>query len=210
MMICQVWNTRKRTVLMVLLLAIAGLNLVFINACSNSDAQTAEILFSQQDVVVQFPVDLATDIGVQVGTVTGTLRGTATTHFKLSPNPAFPTDPTQLLSTGSTLFVDDTGDWLRFKVVNEVTVISAIPDFLPTDDITLGEDNDPANDLEFLLASGPFSTTYTVLEAFGKYVDDAQLSQTFAVGNTFAGRGLGATPVQSPTLSAVLITIFTN
>jgi hypothetical protein len=138
------------------------------------------LLFIQQDNVLSFP---PTGDGVRVGTATGRLNGTTIQNFQFLPvpPPAFQADDLCLLS-------DIDGDQIIFRA--QVTGRFLAP--------PLSLANNPLGNL--FAAGGPFTGTYTVVAANGKY--------SYLMGRVFPCKGLGSNPAKGNFLGTVYVEVY--
>jgi hypothetical protein len=190
-------NSRKLIWMAMLVLVSASYNVSVIHA-DQDDANGRRVLFRQADQVTSFPAT-PDQIGVQTGTVTGRLNGVTVTHFKLDPNALI---EGRIQSIGGTLFYNDSCQIL-FRVENDGTLIPDA-DFPMDPNAQLPEDDPLHLPAQYATASGPFVSTYTVLEVKGD-----GCPRIFAVGSVFTGQGQAITPFQNPTGNgSAFITVF--
>lgn len=139
------------------------------------------LLFVQQDQVLAFP---PTGDGVRVGTATGRLNGTTITNFQFLPvpPPVFQADDLVNLN-------DSDGDQILFRA--KVTGRFLAP---------FGDASRP-NGIVFGLG-GPFTGTYEVIQANGKYV--------YLIGRSFPCKGLGSNPAKPGFLGTVYVEVYSD
>ena len=186
-------NSRKLIWMVLLVLVSASYNVSVIHA-DQDDAEGRRVLFRQADQVTSFPnpqnAPPLNEIGVQTGTVTGRLNGVTVTHFRLDPDAL---RQGRILSIGGTLFYNASCRIL-FRVENDGFVIP---------DGQFPQDPNPDLPAAYATASGPFDSTYTVLEVQG------ECPEIFAVDSVFTGQGQAITAAQNPTGNgSAFITVF--
>jgi len=138
------------------------------------------LLFIQQDDVLSFP---PTGDGVRAGTATGRLNGTTITNFQFLPvpPPVFQADDLVMIS-------DIDGDQIIFRA--QVTGRFLAP--------PLAIANHPLGNL--FSVGGPFTGTYEVLNANGKY--------GYLIGRKFPCKGLGSNPAKGTALGSVYVEVY--
>ncbi|MEX2260647.1 MAG: hypothetical protein WD696_01785 [Bryobacteraceae bacterium] len=137
------------------------------------------LLFIQQDNVLSFP---PTGDGVRVGTATGRLAGSTITNFQFLPVP-----PPEFQADDLVVITDSEGDQILFRA--RVTGRFLAP---------FGEASLPNGNVFGL--GGPFSGTYEVTKATGKY--------GYLVGRKFPCKGIGSNPAKGNFLGTVYVEVY--
>lgn len=180
----QLHSFAKTWVLALVLLVMAGGGALLAGPAGSSPQGTPHalpgpVLFTQQDVVTVLnpPPPFGTGTGVRIGTVHGKINGTITTNLQFLPAtfPNFVADDTAVL-------VDIDGDEIKFHVVSNGFFL------VPLDPLVNS-------------FGGPFTATYTVVSATGKFAG--------LVGRMFNARGIGSSAAApSPVPGVVLAQVF--
>ena len=170
--------TKRRNIL-ASFLGLAGLS----RAAESEDqkALNAPVIMKIQDSVLSFPV---TGDGVRAGTVTGVINGTTITNFQFLPvpPPVFQADDLCVVS-------DIDGDQLFFRVRVTGRFLEAFGDASLPSGIVSG-------------VGGPFSGTYEVTKATGKY--------SYLVGRKFPCKGIGSNPAKGNAFGTVFVEVYSD
>ncbi|MCU1300661.1 MAG: hypothetical protein JWQ87_945 [Candidatus Sulfotelmatobacter sp.] len=175
---------KRRTILSAILGAFSAPG----TAMELSETAAHRLLFIQQDNVVSFP---PTGDGVRVGTATGRINGTTIENFQFLPVP-----PPRFEANDLLVVTDVDGDQLLF-------LVNIAGHFLPTSSAG-GIGNFPSGTGQGNIfgLGGPFTGTYQVTGATGKYV--------LLINRKFPCRGVASNPAKGNFLGTVYVEVFSD